>query len=179
MQKIIILSVSMLLASNAIASNDMAEGKRLFHENCFVCHNADLDPPQAPPMYGVQKHYKRATADRDAFIEKVTAFATDPNEDKAILKMAVKHLGVMPNPGVEESDVRKIAAYIHNETFARPCGHMKAAMKKAKVEGDLKHFTKIKKNFNRKCAKQTVKAPAAKAATNSATAGSLKQIMQQ
>jgi len=170
MQKTVLLSIAMLLTSNASASDNMEEGKRLFSENCFVCHNADLDPPQAPPMFGVQKHYKRATADRDAFIEKVTTFAMEPSEDKAILRMAVKRLGVMPNPGVEEADVRKIAAYIHDETFALPCGHMKAAMKKAKAEGDLKHFKKIKKNFNRMCTNKSA---------TSAAAGSLKQVMQQ
>lgn len=177
MKKILLFSITMLLAGNASASGNMEEGKRLFNENCFVCHNADLDPPQAPPMFGVQKHYKRATADRDAFIEKVTAFAMDPTEDKAILKMAVDHLGVMPNPGVEEADVRKIAAYIHDETFAKPCGHMKAAMKMARSEGDLKHYKKIKNNFNRMCANKA--ATSASNASSPAASGSLKQIMQQ
>ncbi len=193
MKKIILLAIAMLFTANAYADEKkMAEGKSLFKENCFVCHNADLDPPQAPPMFGVQKHYKRATADRDAFIEKVTTFAMDPTEDKAILKMAVDHLGVMPNPGVEEADVRKIAAYIHDETFAKPCGHMKAAMKMAKSEGDLKHFNKIKKNFNRMCGNNSsstarcgscgtnsVRPSSTLPAPSSAEDGTLKQVMQQ
>jgi len=177
MKKILLFSVAMLVASNANASDKMEEGKRLFNENCLVCHNAELDPPQAPPMFGVQKHYKRATADRDAFIEKVTAFAMDPTDDKAILRMAVDHLGVMPNPGVEESDVRKIAAYIHDEKFVLPCGHLKAAMKMAKADGDMKHFNKANKRFNKMCSKQQGKGIAKGSST--AEAGTLKQIMQQ
>jgi len=192
MRKMILLLSAMLFTANAYADEQMAEGKRLFNENCFVCHNADLDPPQAPPMFGVQKHYKRATADRDAFIEKVTAFAIDPTEEKAILKMAVNHLGVMPNPGVEEADVRKIAAYIHDETFAKPCGHMKAAMKMAKSEGDLKHFNRIEKNFNRMCGNNSsgpatcgscgsnaIRPSSTPPVPSSAADGTLKQVMQQ
>jgi len=183
MQKLILLSLAMLLASNASASDNMGEGKRLFNENCLVCHNAELDPPQAPPMFGVQKHYKRATTNRDDFIEKVTAFAMDPTGEKAILKMAVEHLGVMPNPGVEEADVRKIAAYIHDETFPKPCGHMKAAMKMAKSEGDLKHLNKIKKKFDRMCADKTSSSTPHASNTSpepsTAADGSLKQVMQQ
>ena len=34
------------------------EGEKLF-ASCLACHNPELDPPLAAPMYGVQRRYKR------------------------------------------------------------------------------------------------------------------------
>lgn len=176
MKKVIILATAILISTSAWATDSIDEGKKLFQSNCLSCHNAELDPPMAPPMFGVQKHYKRVTSDRHAFIDKVTAFAMNPSEDKALLKLAVKHLGVMPNPGVEEDDLRKIAAYIHDETFAPPCAHWKAGMKATKAKGDLRHFKKAQMRYNKMCVNQPV---ATKKTAAIASDGSLKQIMQQ
>lgn len=174
MKKVIILSAAMLISANVWASDSNVEGKQLFQSSCLSCHDAALDPPVAPPMFGVQKHYKRATADRDAFIDKVTAFAKNPSGDKALMRMAVEHLGVMPNPGVEEAELRKIAAYIHDESFALPCAHWKAGMKMAKARGDMEHFKKDQMRYNRMCADQ----PATAQAASKASGGSLRQVMQ-
>ena len=177
MKKIILFTASMLFAINlSAAETDSEAGKRLFSENCLSCHNADLDPPMAPPMFGVQKHYKRATADREAFINKLTAFAMDPSEEKAVMKMAVKHLGVMPDPGVGEADLRKIAAYIYDDSFSPPCNHWKAGMKMAKAQGDMEHFKKDQKRYNKMCAGQ---AGSSAATPKPVSDGSLKKVMQQ
>ena len=177
MKKIILFTASMLFAINlSAAETDSEAGKRLFSENCLSCHNADLDPPMAPPMFGVQKHYKRATADREAFINKLTAFAMDPSEEKAVMKMAVKHLGVMPDPGVGEADLRKIAAYIYDDSFSPPCNHWKAGMKMAKAQGDMEHFKKDQKRYNKMCAGQ---ADSTIATPKPVSDGSLKRVMQQ
>jgi len=176
MKKMIILSAAMLISANAWANDVVDEGKKLFQSNCLSCHNAKLDPPMAPPMFGVQKHYKRATSDRDTFIDKLTDFAKSPSEEKALMRMAVQHLGVMPDPGMEEAELRKIAAYIHDEAFAPPCAHWKAGMKAAKAKGDLQHFKKDQMRYNRMCTNQPV--VTAKPVTE-ASDGSLRQIMQQ
>jgi len=172
MKKMIILSAAMLISANAWAGDNVDDGKQLFQDNCLSCHNAELDPPMGPPMFGVQKRYKRATADRGAFINKLTAFTVHPSRDAAVMRMAVEKLGVMPDIGMEEAEARKIAAYIHDETFAPPCTHWKIGMKAARAQGDTQHFKKDQMMYNRMCANQPV-------AEKSVTDGSFKQIMQQ
>ncbi|MDQ6954282.1 MAG: cytochrome c [Mariprofundaceae bacterium] len=186
MKKAILLTgLSFMLVSNSYASEDTAftEGKKLLQDNCLVCHNAQLDPPQAPPMFAVQMKYKKASSDKESFVNKVTSFATHPSEDKAIIKMAVKKLGVMPDMGFKEEDVRKIASYIYDETFSPPCSHWKSAMKVMKENGDMKHYKKVSKRYSMMCLKKTedtakrygLNAPVASPAEE----GTLKSAMQQ
>lgn len=146
MKKVIILATAMLVTANACAEdNTTAAGKKLFQENCLSCHDADLDPPLAPPMFGVQKRYKMASSDRAEFIHKINEFVQQPSEEKALLKRAIKHVGLMPEVDVAENDVKKIAAYIFDASFAVPCNHLRAAMKMAKAKGDTQHFEQCPK----------------------------------
>lgn len=154
MKNIMILAVAMLFAANAWAADVVQEGKQLMESNCMACHNAELDPPMGPPMFGVQKSYKMVTSDRDAFIDQMTAFTVHPSEDKAVMVAAVEQIGVMPDIGAEEADVRKIAAYLYDETFAPPCVHWQIGMKIAKAKGDKQHFKKDQMMYNRFCANQ-------------------------
>ncbi len=184
MKKVILLvGLSLAMTTQATASDKtFMEGKKLFQENCLTCHNAELEPAQAPPMFGVQMKYKMATKDKAAFVDKVTAFVTNPTEDKAILKEPVKVLGVMPNMGFEEDDVRKIAAYIHDETFEPPCNHWKHAAERFKQEGKMKLYQKHQKKYDMMCTTSSTKPhqPMHKIDKSvTAEAGSLKAIMQQ
>ncbi len=185
MKKILMLAVaSVAMVSQAQAADkSFAEGKKLFQENCLVCHNAELEPAQAPPMFVVQMKYKMATKDKTSFVQRVTAFATHPSKDKAILKEPVEVLGLMPDMGFEEADVRKIAAYIHDETFSPPCHHWKSAMKRFKAKGDMQRYQSHKKRFDMMCStsvdKPKVKHAGARNTSITAEEGSLKAIMQQ
>ena len=129
-------------------------------------------------MFGVQMKYKMATNNKAAFVGKVSAFVMNPSEDKALLKMPVKMLGVMPDIGVEENDARKIAAYIHDETFAPPCAHWKHAAEKFKSEGKMKMYQKHQQKYDAMCVSKAKPKPYE---LNKVTAesGSLKAIMQQ
>jgi len=181
---VLLAGASLLLASNAYASDgSFAEGKKLFQDNCLACHDAQLDPPQAPPMFAVQMKYKMATPGKASFVDKVTSFATHPTKEKAILKKPVKVLGLMPDMGFEESDVRKIAAYLHDETFAPPCNHWKVALRITKEKNDMKHHNKIKQRYNAMCSEKpetTEKhAKPSMPTTSAAEEGTLKYVMQQ
>ena len=177
----ILAAVSVAMASQAQASEQsFAEGKKLFQENCLVCHNAELEPAQAPPMFGVQMKYKMATKDKASFVDRVTSFATHPTKEKALLKMPVKILGLMPDVGFEEDDVRKIATYIHDETFAPPCNHWKHAANRFKTEGKMKLYQKHQQKYDAMCSdKPKVKHAGARNTSITAEEGSLKAIMQQ
>jgi mono/diheme cytochrome c family protein len=185
MKKIMMIAMvsGLMLAQAQASETTFEEGKALFQQNCLMCHDAQLDPPQAPPMFGVQMKYKMATKDKDSFVEKVTAFATNPTEDKAMLKEPVKVLGVMPNMGFEEADVRKIAAYIHDETFAPPCNHWKHAAERFKAQGQMKLYKKHQQKYDAMCLtsvdKPKVKHAGVRNTNITAEKGSLKAIMQQ
>jgi mono/diheme cytochrome c family protein/cytochrome c556 len=167
-----------LLTANASAcDNTLAEGKKLLQENCLSCHGADLDPPLAPPMFGVQKRYKMDSADRAEFIRKITEFVQQPSQEKALMKRAIKHVGLMPEVDVAEDDLQKIVTYIHDASFAIPCNHLKAAMKMAKEKGDAQHFNHAQSRFKKMCAGNNG-AKVKSAAKQQAGAKMLKQIMQ-
>ncbi|MDQ7059568.1 MAG: cytochrome c [Ghiorsea sp.] len=148
MKKIIMtMMVTGLLASQAQAADTFKEGKDLFQQNCFMCHNAELEPAQAPPMFGVQMKYKMATEDKESFVNRITDFVMHPTKEKTLLKEPVKVLGVMPDIGAEEDEVRKIAAYIHDETFQPPCSHWKHAAERFKKEGKMQMYKSINKGM--------------------------------
>jgi mono/diheme cytochrome c family protein/cytochrome c556 len=175
----ILAATGILLTANAYAGDTASlEGKKLFQENCLTCHNAELDPPMAPPMFGVQKRYKKASADRAEFIRKISEFVQQPSEEKALLKRAIKHVGIMPAVDIAEHDVEKIAAYIYDASFTVPCAHFRAAMKMAKAKGDMQHFNHAQKRFNHMCSGKDG-AEARSMGHKQTEAGTLKQIMQQ
>jgi len=146
-----LLAASLVMATACRAAEPVDEGRQLLQSNCLSCHDAGLDPPMGPPMFAVQMRYKRATAGRDDFIDRLTAFTMHPSGDKAAMRYAVEQLGVMPDIGAEEADVRRIAAYIYDATFAPPCAHWAASMKRANAAGDVRHYKRDQAMFNRMC----------------------------
>lgn len=159
MLKMAILTTAMFITFHAWAAAPLEEGKALLQSNCLGCHDANIDPPMGPPMFGIQKTYMRATTNREAFIETLTAFTVHPNEEKALMKDGVELLGLMPDIGMEEADARKIAAYIHDTTFAPPCSHWQASMKAARERGDMQHLKKDEMMYNRLCINKTEDRP--------------------
>ncbi len=185
MKKIWVLAITSIAmtAQAQAADKAFAEGKKLFRENCLVCHNAELEPAQAPPMFMVQMKYKMVARDKASFVDRVTSFVMRPAKDKALLKEPVKMLGVMPEMGFAEEDVRKIAAYIHDETFSPPCNHWKRAAERFKAEGKMKLYQKHQKKYDAMCSpsadKPKVKHAGPRNTSITAEEGSLKAIMQQ
>ncbi len=145
------LAVALAGLAGLAQADDFAEGRKLFQERCLSCHDARLDPPVAPPMFGVQMFYRKAHPSREAFVEAVADFVRHPSRDKALLTPAVKRLGVMPAQDIGDREARLIAAYIHDERFPPPCAHWKAGMKKALAEGDMEHYRMDKARYERMC----------------------------
>lgn len=151
MRKIIILGVAALFSVNAHALSDEAMQGEVLYKTCHACHNPNFDPPKAPPMFAVQKQYKRVTANKQAFVDKLVGFTVNPQRDAAVLKHAVETLGLMPPLPIPEPELKKIAAYIYEHEFEYPCAHWQAGMKRAKAEGDMLHYEKDKKKLERFC----------------------------
>jgi len=95
---------SLLLGSMALSAQEdqtplselAVQGKANFAV-CQACHDASLNPPKAPPMYMVQRRYKRQYENQREFVDAVVKFAGQPTEDGALMKRPIEKLGLMPH----------------------------------------------------------------------------------
>ena len=119
---------------------------------CNACHNPDLSPPLAPPMWGVQRRYKMAYGDKEQFISSVVGFVKNPDKDKAVMKRPVEIMGLMPAQDLPKEQLVKIATFIYENSFAPPCAHWSNAVNKAEAEGHVDgHIQKDKRMLQRFC----------------------------
>ena len=131
-------------------SDEAIEGKSLY-ASCQVCHNPEADPPSGPPMWGVQRRYKRSTIDDEDFIKSMVDFVKNPTLESARHDMAVEQMGLMPPVPLPDEVLEKIATYILEENFPPPCAHWTIAVKRAKEKGDTEHEKKDQRMLDRFC----------------------------
>ena len=131
-------------------SAEATEGKTLY-ATCHVCHNPEADPPAGPPMWGVQRRYKRSTIDDEDFIKSIVDFVKKPTLENARHDMAVEQMGLMPPLPLADEMLEKIAAYILEENFPPPCAHWSIAIKRANEKGDMEHAKKDRHMLDRFC----------------------------
>lgn len=136
---------------NSLALSPVAmEGKALYPA-CHVCHNPALDPPLGPPMWGVQRQYKRNSLDNEDFVKSMVDFVKVPTMENAIHDKAVEQMGLMPPMPLPDEFLIKIATYILEETFPPPCEHWRIAAKRAEEKGDMEHAEKDRRQLKRFC----------------------------
>lgn len=149
--RLLVISGTMVCAAGSAAlSTEAVEGKRLY-PTCHVCHNPEMDPPLGPPMWGVQRRYKKHTRNQDEFVQSVVDFVKAPTLASAIQHNAVKQLGLMPPLPLPDEILKKIAIYIYEEDFPPPCAHWKIAVARAAQGGDLVHAEKDRRMLERFC----------------------------
>ena len=110
-----------------------------------------MDPPLAPPMWGVKRQYRNNTMDDEDFIETMVDFVRAPSEDKVIHREAFSQLGLMPPMPLPDDLLRKIASYILEEQFPPPCDHWRIAVERATARGDAEHAAKDMRQLKRFC----------------------------
>ena len=149
--KLVITISSLFFAMNSHAlSPDAVEGKSLY-PSCHVCHNTAMNPPLGPPMWGVQRQYKKNSDNDEDFVKKMVDFVKAPTAEKAIHAEAVKQMGLMPPLPLPDEILRKISTYILEENFPPPCEHWKIAIKRAEEKGDVNHAAKDKRMIKMFC----------------------------
>lgn len=148
---VVLISTLYSLSSHAL-SPDAIEGKVSFRA-CNICHNQAIDPPLGPPMWGVQRRYKRNSLDKDDFIKSMVEFVKAPSMEKALHTEAINRLGLMPQVPLPEKTLIKIATYIFEENFQPPCDHWRNAVISAVNSGDMKHAIKDQNQLIRFCNK--------------------------
>ena len=149
-QLAILLGAAFFTANSNALSPDAKEGKELYPA-CNVCHDQAMNPPKGPPMWGIQRRYKKHSLDDEAFVKNIANFVKAPSLDLAIHDQAVKQLGLMPPMPLPDEMLRNIATYILEENFPPPCDHWEIAISRAEKKGDMEHALKDQKMFNRYC----------------------------
>ena len=149
-QLLLLLCTMLYTVNNSALSPEAEEGKSLY-PMCHVCHNQAMDPPLGPPMWGVQRRYKRNTLDNKDFIKSMVNFVKAPTLETAIHDEALGQLGLMPPMPLPDEMLTKIAAYILEEQFPPPCEHWRIAVKRAEAKGDMEHARKDQNQLKRFC----------------------------
>lgn len=138
--------------SSAGLSPEAQAGHRLYAV-CHSCHDAEKWPPLGPPMFGVQRRYKRATEGKAAFVERMVTFIETPKAETAVMEHPVERFGLMPALPLGKAPLSQIAAYVFEAKFPPPCTHWTHAMaegaKAEKVDED--HMRKDHKMFDKFC----------------------------
>jgi hypothetical protein len=116
---------------------------------CQSCHDASLNPPKAPPMYGVQRRYKREFENQQEFVDAIVKFVSQPGEEGALMKHPIKKLGLMPALPLGNDNLSKIATYIYEENFEPPCDHWAHAISSEKGKG--KHRQHVQSVYDELC----------------------------
>lgn len=94
---------------------------KLLEKNCYSCHAPDNSGPRlAPPMFAVKNHYYEDGITEKEFVESITAYATNPSEEKSRMPGAVNKFGVMPQSNFKAEDVRIIAKYLFYGDIKHP-----------------------------------------------------------
>lgn len=91
--------------------------------SCYVCHNPRVkshDDIIAPPLIAVKYMYKFKFPEKEVFVEKMTDFILEPNNQKAILQGPVMKFGAMPDMPMDPTMVRSIAEYIYDNEIEEP-----------------------------------------------------------
>ena len=119
------------------------DGYELMKINCYVCHNPNTkshDEILAPPFKAVKMHYKKVHDSKENFVDAIVNYVQNPDEEKALMRGAVKRFKVMPKLEISTENLEKIAAYIYDNDVEEPewmGDHMKE-MKGKKKHGNHK-----------------------------------------
>lgn len=89
---------------------------------CYVCHNPRVKEVNtiAPPLAAVKYVYKTRYPEKQEFVDQVTDFVMNPNNQKALLQGPVMQFGVMPEMPLNEQQVRSIVTYIYDNKIEEP-----------------------------------------------------------
>lgn len=89
---------------------------------CYSCHHPTARPDArlAPPMEIAKRNYLASNADREGFVDAVTAFVLSPSPGQAKLHSDVENFGLMDPLGYSEQQIREVAAFIYDTELPKP-----------------------------------------------------------
>ena len=107
------------IVDNATSQNEAYKKMKTL---CYACHSptAEMDMRMAPPMIAVKMHYTKEYANQEDFVNAIWKYMQKPEEEKSLMKRAVKRFGLMPYVPYKEEDIKSIANYIYNNDLDKP-----------------------------------------------------------
>lgn len=148
---VVILTFLSSTTGTAYALSPAGQAGKQYYPVCNACHNPTLEPPLAPPMWGIQRRYQRIAEDKAHFIDLIADFAKEPTLEKVQFRHAIPRLGLMPPVALPEQALREVATYIAEEAFPPPCTHWEASASRAQTEGDSDHARQVRRMLQRFC----------------------------
>jgi hypothetical protein len=150
------LLLCLIIPFNLQALSPEAENGKEVIATCLACHNAEIIPALAPPLYGIQKKYKQVYGEKKAFIQAVSNWTKKPSVEKSIMKRPLKMLGLMPAMSLPNNMLTNIGAYLYEENFPPPCFHWSNELNKSNDQSGGKgqggnHQAMIKMKYDQLC----------------------------
>jgi len=102
---------------------EQSEGYSLLKNYCYACHSVSTkshDDIIAPPLVAIKRRYKSYYLTKEAFIDGISKWVSDPKEENALMRGAVSQFKVMPKLFYKASDIEKIAFYIYENELEKP-----------------------------------------------------------
>ena len=109
------ISIFLLLSVNIYANN---MGLTLFQGNCVTCHYPNKSI-SAPSMRLVQKRYKEAFETKADFIDYMSKWVVNPDEQTSLMSDMIEKYELMPQLAFSIETTKDIADYIYKEDFSK------------------------------------------------------------
>ena len=124
--KSLLLLAGVLSSQAALANSEIKQGEHLYKTYCSSCHGLtggmDMKQRVAPPIAAVRFHYINIHPDKASFVSAVTNWLEKQDENKSLMRGAIRRFNIMPPIPVSKEDSQKIANYIYAGNLEKPEG---------------------------------------------------------
>lgn len=121
-----LLLACMLSTQAVLANSEIKQGEHLYKTFCSSCHGLsggmDMNQRVAPPIAGVRLHYISIHPDKASFVAAVSNWLDKQDENKSLMRGAIRRFNIMPPISVSKEDALKIAHYIYAGDLEKPEG---------------------------------------------------------
>ena len=121
-----LLITFMLLSKPVFAESDIIQGEQLYKTYCSSCHGLsggmDMRQRVAPPIAAVRFHYIDTYPDKISFVTAITNWVEKQDENKSLMRGAIRRFNIMPPISISREYTQKIAGYIYAGNIEKPAG---------------------------------------------------------